>query len=105
MSVRVTANPSGELPGSVAVVYPTGSSGTTAADEGTALLEEIHAVAPGAKLEDVARTWGVLALMLAAPGLGNLGLASPVAAQVGVAGGCAGGCGNGGGGSGGAAGK
>jgi large repetitive protein len=39
----------GELP-AVQVVYPVGNSTQVAADEGTALLEEVHAVAPGAKL-------------------------------------------------------
>jgi Subtilase family len=39
----------GELP-AVQVVYPAGSNTQVEADEGTALLEEIHAVAPGAKL-------------------------------------------------------
>lgn len=39
----------GELP-AVQVVYPAGNQSSVAADEGTALMEEIHAVAPGAKL-------------------------------------------------------
>ncbi len=40
----------GELPASVQVVYPAGDTGSVLADEGTVLLEEVHAVAPGAKL-------------------------------------------------------
>jgi Subtilase family len=40
----------GELPASVLVVHPAGSSGINYADEGTVLLEEVHAVAPGANL-------------------------------------------------------
>lgn len=40
----------GELPGSVTVLYPAGNNIPAAADEGTVLLEEIHAVAPGANL-------------------------------------------------------
>ncbi|HTV77551.1 MAG TPA: S8 family serine peptidase [Steroidobacteraceae bacterium] len=43
----------GELPASVQVLYPSGTTPNTcpaAADEGTILLEEIHAVAPGASL-------------------------------------------------------
>ncbi len=40
----------GELPASVQVVYPAGSNASIPADEGTALLQEIHAVAPGANL-------------------------------------------------------
>jgi hypothetical protein len=40
----------GELPTSVQVVYPAGATGSVQADEGTVLLEEVHAVAPGAKL-------------------------------------------------------
>jgi hypothetical protein len=41
----------GELPAAVAVVYPSGSnSSAVTADEGTVLLEEVHAVAPGASL-------------------------------------------------------
>ncbi len=39
----------GELP-AVQVVYPAGNSGAILADEGTALLEEVYAVAPGANL-------------------------------------------------------
>ena len=40
----------GELPASVQVLYPAGNTTPAAADEGTALMEEIYAVAPGAKL-------------------------------------------------------
>jgi hypothetical protein len=41
----------GELPTDVQVVYPAGETGSSVlADEGTVLLEEVHAVAPGAKL-------------------------------------------------------
>ncbi|HEY6457482.1 MAG TPA: S8 family serine peptidase [Steroidobacteraceae bacterium] len=40
----------GELPASIQVLYPTGNTTPAVADEGTALLEEIHAVAPGATL-------------------------------------------------------
>jgi len=40
----------GELPASVQVLYPTGDTTPITADEGTILLEEIHAVAPGAQL-------------------------------------------------------
>jgi hypothetical protein len=41
----------GELPASVQVVNPSGgTSASLQADEGTALLEEVHAVAPGAAL-------------------------------------------------------
>ena len=40
----------GELPAAVQVLYPAGNSTPVSADEGTALLEEIHAVAPGANL-------------------------------------------------------
>jgi hypothetical protein len=40
----------GELPASVQVVYPAGNTTPIMADEGTALLEEIYAVAPGAGL-------------------------------------------------------
>ena len=40
----------GELPGSIQVLYPAGNNTPIAADEGTALFEEIHAVAPGASL-------------------------------------------------------
>jgi len=39
----------GELP-TVNILTPQGSSGSPAGDEGTALLEEVHAVAPGAGL-------------------------------------------------------
>ncbi|HEY1900542.1 MAG TPA: hypothetical protein VGG49_12180, partial [Steroidobacteraceae bacterium] len=40
----------GELPSSIQVLYPAGNTTPVAADEGTVLLEEVHAVAPGAKL-------------------------------------------------------
>ncbi len=40
----------GELPGSIPVFYPAGNTTPVTADEGTALLEEVHAVAPGASL-------------------------------------------------------
>jgi hypothetical protein len=40
----------GELPSSVQVLYPSGDTTPITADEGTVLLEEVHAVAPGAKL-------------------------------------------------------
>ena len=40
----------GELPGSIMVLSPAGNNTAPAADEGTVLMEEIHAVAPGAKL-------------------------------------------------------
>ena len=40
----------GELPASIQVLYPSGSNGSALADEGTALFEEIYAVAPGATL-------------------------------------------------------
>jgi hypothetical protein len=40
----------GELPGSIQVLYPAGNDTPVPADEGTALFEEIHAVAPGATL-------------------------------------------------------
>ncbi len=40
----------GELPGSIQVFYPAGDTTPVTADEGTALLEEVHAVAPGAGL-------------------------------------------------------
>ena len=40
----------GELPASVQVLYPSGNTAPVAADEGTVLMEEVHAVAPGAKL-------------------------------------------------------
>jgi len=40
----------GELPGNVQVFYPSGQSSPPVGDEGTALMEEIHAVAPGAGL-------------------------------------------------------
>jgi hypothetical protein len=40
----------GELPASVQVLYPAGNTTPALADEGTALFEEIHAVAPGATL-------------------------------------------------------
>jgi Subtilase family len=40
----------GELPATVQVVTPSGQSSPALGDEGTALLEEIHAVAPGAGL-------------------------------------------------------
>ena len=40
----------GELPSAISVLYPAGNTSSVAADEGTVLLEEIHAVAPGAKL-------------------------------------------------------
>ncbi len=40
----------GELPPSVQVLYPAGNPTPVIGDEGTALLEEVHAVAPGATL-------------------------------------------------------
>jgi hypothetical protein len=40
----------GELPGNVQLFYPSGQSSPPVGDEGTALMEEIHAVAPGAGL-------------------------------------------------------
>ncbi len=40
----------GELPASIQVLYPAGNSTPVLGDEGTALFEEIHAVAPGATL-------------------------------------------------------
>ena len=40
----------GELPANVQVLYPAGNTTPVTADEGTALLEEVHAVAPGANL-------------------------------------------------------
>lgn len=40
----------GELPGNVQVFYPSGQSSPPVGDEGTALMEEIHTVAPGADL-------------------------------------------------------
>jgi hypothetical protein len=40
----------GELPGSIQVLYPAGNSTPATADEGTVLMEMIHAVAPGANL-------------------------------------------------------
>jgi hypothetical protein len=40
----------GELPASIQVLYPAGNTSSALADEGTALFEEIHAVAPGATL-------------------------------------------------------
>ena len=40
----------GELPPSIQVLYPAGNSTPVVADEGTMLLEQVHAVAPGAKL-------------------------------------------------------
>jgi len=40
----------GELPAGVTVLTPTGQASAPVGDEGTALLEEIHAVAPGAGL-------------------------------------------------------
>jgi hypothetical protein len=40
----------GELPASIQVLYPAGNTTPELADEGTALLQEIHAVAPGATL-------------------------------------------------------
>ena len=40
----------GELPASIQVLYPAGNTTPVLADEGTALFEEIHAVAPGATL-------------------------------------------------------
>jgi hypothetical protein len=40
----------GELPASILVLYPAGNTTPVQADEGTALAEEIHAVAPGATL-------------------------------------------------------
>jgi hypothetical protein len=40
----------GELPASIQVLYPAGNTSSAQADEGTALFEEIHAVAPGATL-------------------------------------------------------
>jgi hypothetical protein len=40
----------GELPASIQVFYPAGNTTPVQADEGTALAEEIHAVAPGATL-------------------------------------------------------
>jgi hypothetical protein len=40
----------GELPASVQVLYPAGNTTPIVADEGTALMEEVHAVAPGANL-------------------------------------------------------
>ncbi len=40
----------GELPGSISVLYPAGNNTPATADEGTVLMEEIHAVAPGANL-------------------------------------------------------
>jgi hypothetical protein len=40
----------GELPAGIQVLYPAGNTTPVAADEGTALFEEIHAVAPGATL-------------------------------------------------------
>ena len=40
----------GELPSSVQILYPSGDTTPITADEGTVLLEEVHAVAPGANL-------------------------------------------------------
>jgi hypothetical protein len=40
----------GELPGNVQLFYPSGQSSPPVGDEGTALMEEIHAAAPGAGL-------------------------------------------------------
>jgi Subtilase family len=40
----------GELPSSVQVLYPSANTTPITADEGTVLLEEVHAVAPKAKL-------------------------------------------------------
>lgn len=40
----------GELPASVQVLYPAGNTTPIMADEGTALLEQVYAVAPGAGL-------------------------------------------------------
>jgi Subtilase family len=40
----------GELPTSVQVLYPADDTAQIEADEGTVLLEEVHAVAPGAQL-------------------------------------------------------
>lgn len=40
----------GELPANVQVLYPAGNTTPIVADEGTALLEEVHAAAPGANL-------------------------------------------------------
>jgi Subtilase family len=40
----------GELPASITVLQPAGNPTSVQADEGTVLLEEIHAVAPGANL-------------------------------------------------------
>ena len=40
----------GELPESVQVLYPSGDTTQITADEGTMLLEVVHAIAPGAKL-------------------------------------------------------
>jgi hypothetical protein len=40
----------GELPASVQVLYPAGNTTPLLADEGTALLQEVYAVAPGANL-------------------------------------------------------
>ncbi len=40
----------GELPSGIQVLAPAGQSGAPVGDEGTALLEEVHAVAPGAGL-------------------------------------------------------
>ncbi len=50
ISSLATIQARGELPASVQVVYPSGNPSPVTADEGTALMEEIHAVAPGAKL-------------------------------------------------------
>ncbi len=50
VSNLATIQARGELPASVQVVFPAGNTTPVLGDEGTALLEQVHAVAPGANL-------------------------------------------------------